>query len=153
MEKRNRSKLLILIFILLGIYFFILGDSGILERMKLIQGNKELKKSISGLVQERDKLQKQYSIISNNQTNRNFYKEEASKSGYIAPGEKYIFFKSSGEKEKISTEVSKKKDKYDKYSVELSHLRILWAVASIMIILLYFGKRRKEKEKETLQDL
>ena len=142
--KKYRSGLLVIVFILFGIYCFVLGDSGILERMKLVKAREEIEKNISILQRDNNTLQKQYSIVSNNKTNSNFYKREASKQGFIAEGEKYIFFK---KQENQETSKPKVKTKEDKYKVELSHLRILWAVASIMIILLYFGKRSGEKKE------
>ena len=110
--------------------------------MKLVKAREEVEKNISVLQRDNKRLQKQFSIVNNNQTNSDFYKKEASKHGFVSEGEKYIFFKN----QKAGTSKQEVKQKEDKYKVELSHLRILWAVASIMIILLYFGRRNKEKK-------
>lgn len=143
--RKNRSAFLFLVFILFGIYCFVLGDSGILERVKLSESKDKIKENISRLARENDRLKKEYSVISNSRTNQDFYKKEASKSGYIAPGEKYLFLKSSsnGEANKVNIKTT---DNNDKYTVDISHLRILWIFASVMIMLLYFWKRNKEKE-------
>ena len=148
--KKYRSGILVIIYILFGIYAFILSDNGILERIKLIQGKKAIIENIARLERENKNLQNEYSVISNKDTNSGFYKEEASKSGYIKPGEKYIFYKGIEESEPSEKIVKEKKEKYP---VKLSHLRILWGVSSIMIILLYFAKRRREKEKQGEENL
>jgi hypothetical protein len=88
-------------------------------------------------------LQKEYSIVSNNQTNGNFYKKEASKSGFISGSEKYIFFKNSGKSEKVKIETANKEDNYP---VDISHLRILWIVVSIIISLFYFWHKNRENK-------
>jgi hypothetical protein len=148
--RKNRSAILILIYILVGIYFFLLGENGILERMKLAKNREKITSNISGLARENQKLQKEYSIISNDKTNRNFYKEEASKSGYIAGKEKYIFFKNTGNTG--SLEIVNIKE--DTYPIPVSQMRIIWIVSSIIIVSLYIWRKNYERKKEddSLQD-
>lgn len=141
--RKNRSGILLLIFILFSIYCFVFGDNGILERNQLVKSKNEIENNIAGLSKENSNLQNEFSVISNGQTNGNFYKKEASKSGFIKDGEKYIFFKNSGKSEKIKTEASNKEDKYP---VEMSHLRILWIVISIIVTLFYFWNRNRENK-------
>lgn len=119
-----------------------LGDNGILERMRLGQAKDEIKNSIARLTRENNNLQKEHTVISNNQTNSSFYKEEAAKSGYISKGEKYIFFKGTEKKERPYIESDFKEDNYP---VKIGHLRILWIIISILILSLYFWKKNKEK--------
>jgi hypothetical protein len=141
--RKNRSGILLLIFILFGIYCFVFGDNGILERNQLVKSKNEIKKNIAELTKENGNLQKEYSIISNSQTNNNFYKKEASKSGFIAGKEKYIFFKNSGKSDKAKSEHV---NKLDQYPVEISHLRILWIVISVIVTLFYFWNRNRENK-------
>ena len=119
-----------------------LGDNGILERMRLGQAKDEIKNSIARLTRENNNLQKEHTVISNNQTNSSFYKEEAAKSGYISKGEKYIFFKGTEKKERPYIESDFKEDNYP---VKIGHLRILWIIITILILSLYFWKKNKEK--------
>jgi hypothetical protein len=142
--RKNRSAILILAYLLIGGYFFLLGDSGLFERSKLIRSREKLNSNISALSMENQKLQKEYSIISNDRSNKTFYKEEASRSGYIANKEKYIFFKSAGNKDSadIAPVVA------DKYNVQISHLRIIWFVSSIIILSLFIWKKNSERNKE-----
>jgi len=120
----------------------VLGDNGILERMRLGQAKDEIKNSIARLTRENNNLQKEHTVISNNQTNSSFYKEEAAKSGYISKGEKYIFFKGTEKKERPYIESDFKEDNYP---VKIGHLRILWIIITILILSLYFWKKNKEK--------
>lgn len=141
--RKNRSGILLLVFILFSIYCFIFGDSGILERNQLLKSKNEIKNNIAELNKENSSLQKEYSVISNSQTNNNFFKKEASKSGFIKSGEKYIFFKNGDKSEKIKKEVFNKEEKYP---VQISHLRILWIVISIIVTLMYFWKKSRENK-------
>jgi hypothetical protein len=142
--RKNRTTILILAYLLVGVYFFLLGESGILERMKLFRNKEKLDSSISALARENQNLQKEYSIISNDNTNKSYYKEEASKSGYIAGKEKYIFFKANKSKESAGNIAPKE----DKYAVQISHLRIIWIVSSIIVLSLYLWKKNSERKKE-----
>jgi hypothetical protein len=100
------------------------------------------------LTKENSNLQKEHSIVSNNQTNGNFYKKEASKSGFITGNEKYIFFR-NGKSEKVKNEAMSKEDKYP---VDMSHLRILWIVVSVIITLFYFWHRSRERKVDKGMD-
>jgi hypothetical protein len=120
----------------------VFGDNGILERNQLIKAKDEIKNNIAELTKENSNLQKEYSVVSNNKTNGNFYKKEASRSGFIAGNEKYIFFK-NGRSGKIKSEAMSKENNYP---VEISHLRILWIVISVIITLFYFWHKNKENK-------
>lgn len=112
--------------------------------MKLLKAKEDVQNNISVLQKDNERLQKQYSIISDSRGNSIFYKKEASGQGYITEGEKYIFFKNKNNQVTAKRVVEQKKEKY---KVELFHLRILWAAVSIMIILLYFGKKSKGRRE------
>ena len=140
--KKYRSGLLIIVSIAFGVYCFVLGDNGVLERLKLIKSKQQISQNIANLQSENEALQNEYSIISKNDTNTEVYKNEASGSGYIDPDEKYIFFKNE-KKEEVFKPV---KQEAENYPVKLSHLRILWGVASIMIILLYLARKKRAVE-------
>ncbi len=142
--RKNRSIILILILILFGVYFFVLSENGILQRIKLVQNKNKINNNINGLSQENKILQKEYSIISNGRANDNYYKEEASKSGFIADKDKYIFFKSSKKGNKADSIAVKE----DKYPVRISQLRLIWIVSSIIILSLYIWKRNSERKRE-----
>ncbi|MFH0977392.1 MAG: septum formation initiator family protein [Spirochaetota bacterium] len=142
--RKNRSTILVIIYVLFAVYFFVFGDTGILERIQLVKQEDGIKQNIAELKKENSDLQKEFSTVSNRQTNGNFYKQEAARSGFIAGGEKYIFFKSSGKVEKVN---AKSAVKDDEYPVELSHLRILWIVISAIVLLFYFWNRKKQNMK------
>ncbi len=131
-----------MVFVLFSIYCFVFGDNGILERNQLVKSKNEIKNNIAELTKENNNLQNEHAIVSNNRTNGEFYRKEASKSGFIAGNEKYIFFK-SGKNEKIKNGPI---DKEDKYPVNISHLRILWIVISVIITLFYFWHKNRERK-------
>lgn len=140
--QRNRSSLLLLLFVLFGIYSFIFGDSGLLERLEIHEEQKRVASRINNLNKENKLLSDEYNDIIDDNTKDDFFKKEAANSGYIENDDKHLFFKGSIEKEKRADNTGKK----DEYTVDISQLRILWLVASVMIILIYFGRKKVSEE-------
>ncbi len=141
MEIRgNRYSFFLLFFVLFAVYCFIFGDSGILERRRLDDDKKILDQRIDNLKDENAGLDDLYQRYKKGE----FKKEEAVKAGYIEKGEKLVFFKNE-EKERQGPKEKTVKD--DGFDVDLSHLRILWVVISVMILLIYYVVRSKYKEE------
>ena len=140
-SSKNRSSLLVLLFVLSGIYFFVFGESGFLERMHLADEQKRMSNSLGSLEAENSELRDEYDDVMSKDGDKSY--QEAVKSGFISKGKKYLFFKGGDDEKEISSVRSP--DETD-YSVEAAHLRILWIVASIMILLFYFGRRSRIKE-------
>lgn len=143
-NQRNRSSLLLLLFVLFGIYSFIFGDSGLLERIRIHDEQKRVTGRISSLNKENKLLSDEYRDILDNNTKDGILKKEAVRSGYMERDDKLLFFKRSTAKEKPAAGNSEKKDEY---TVDIMHLRILWLVASVMIILFYFGRKNAASDK------
>lgn len=137
--QTNRISLFILTFILFTIYCFVFGDSGILERRRLKNEKVNLENKIENLRKENARLKN----LSERYRAGEFLKEEANRSGYIAPGEKVLFF---NKKEDFGDEKTKKIQdvKDDGLILDVENLRILWIVFSIMILLIYFLAINKE---------
>ncbi|MCU0822503.1 MAG: septum formation initiator family protein [Spirochaetes bacterium] len=136
----NRYSFIMLLSALFAVYCFIFGESGILERQRLADDRILLENRIKKLEKENNDL----AGLSERYKKGEFLKEEATKSGYITEGEKVLFFKkASGKSEEIPA--SKLND--DKFSVNTAHLRILWVVISLMVLLIYYIIRSKYKRE------
>lgn len=137
-NQRNRYSLLLLLFVLFGIYSFIFGDSGLLERLRIHDEQERVTERIHNLNRENKLLSDEYRDILDNNTRNSVLKKEAARSGYIENDDRLLFFKRSTAEEKKSENNPEKKEEF---SVDITHLRILWLVASVMIILIYFGRK------------
>lgn len=135
-SQRSKFNLIVLSGILFGIYCFIFGDSGLIARIRLEEKNKILQSSIDNLRVEHTKL----NDILKRHGRGEFIKEEAAKSGYIQDGDKMLFLR-GGEREKNIRMEKKSAGTINR--IELTHLKILWIVVSVMIIMFYIirGKR------------
>ena len=138
--KKDRFLFFFLLIILTGVYFFIFGDSGLIERIRLQEEKDALTKRIENQNKEAARLRKLYEGYKNG----DFNKEEAVKAGYIDKGEKLIFFDESKKDKQKKIEVSENEEK-DR--IDIMHLRILWVVVSMMIILFYLGRKSRYKEE------
>jgi cell division protein FtsB len=137
---KNRYSIIILLFALFAVYCFVFGESGILERQRLAGDRVDLENRIKKLEKENAALADQTERTKKGE----FLKDEAVKSGYINEGEKVLFFrKAAGKSEEIPA--SKLHD--EKFSVNTAHLRILWVVISLMILLIYYIIRSKYKKE------
>ena len=138
-HKRGFSLFLI-VYILFGVYCFILGDSGWLQRKNLIKEKKQILKQISVLEEENKELKDLYERYKNEE----LIKEEAVKAGYIENGDKLLFIKDTRSKTNIAVRTTKKKEGF---AIDVEHLRIFWVVISVMVIIFFFIKRNKQKEE------
>jgi hypothetical protein len=132
--------LLILIvgILLSSVYFFILSQSGLLERINLEEENKLIHRKIEQLKNEKNRLQNNLRSYRLGRYTDNDLLE----SGYTRPGEKIIFFKDLGGKTK-----SKEIETTDTgFSLKLTHLRLIWIAFSgaVLLVLLIYGRRNKD---------
>ena len=140
MMLKSRYSLIILLFALFAVYCFIFGESGILERQRFTGDRVLIENRIK-------KLEKDNTALSNlheRYNNGEFFKDEAAKSGFIKEGEKVLFFKKAAGK---SEEIPASKLQDEKFSINTAHLRILWVVISLMVLLIYYIIRSKYKKE------
>lgn len=125
--------LFVLLFVLFGVYMFVFSESGILERREVKKKNEKLSNQIKDLKLKNIELSHLY----------NKYKDGlvADKDllmwGYLPFDKSLIFVDNSNRL------LHKNEKKYEtkKSKIEITHLRIIWVVLSVLIILLYFSKR------------
>ena len=114
--------------LLSGVYFFVLGDSGIIERFRLMDEKTTVKERIL----KRDTLNESLKSLLNKYRKGEYTSDDFLKAGYLAPDEKAVFLKN------IPT-VNKTKEPFEmsgRVYVELQHLRILWTIVSLAIVIL-----------------
>lgn len=135
-SQRSKFNLIILAGILFGIYCFIFGDSGLIARIRLQEKNKILQSTINNLRGEHSRL----NDVLKRHSRGEFIKDEAAKSGYIQDGAKMLFLR-GGEREKSIRLEENGAGGINR--IELSHLKILWIVVSVMIIMFYIIRRKR----------
>ena len=126
--RKNRLTLLIIAAFLSGVYFFVLGDSGIIERFRLM----DEKQIVKARIQRREILNENLKLLHNKYRKGEYTREDVLKAGYIAPGERVVFIKNFPNDEKNTEPFVRSGRVY----VELRHLRILFAIVSLTILIL-----------------
>lgn len=146
LNESNKAGLIILVSVLFGIYCFVFGQSGILERMHLHTIKDEINSQIEQLEAENDAL---FSMYLKYKSGR-YLKKESEAAGYLRDGEKVLIFpdeRSEGSNTEIDS--SSPLADIDSEQLQTKQLRILWIILSIIIIFLYIIKNQsKEKIEE-----
>lgn len=133
MASGDRITLIILAGFLCAVYFFVFGESGLIERSRLASERENLRVRIERLGDENAALQRLYEKHGSGRLLR----EEAHRAGFIENGERVVFLRplertGAGEMNKQDTPVTG--------AIETSHLRILWIVVSMLALLYYFSR-------------
>lgn len=136
-----RWALFLAVFMLSSVYFFVFGDSGILERMNLESDKKAFEDKIDALKIENRSLAKRL----NRYREGRYGSDDFLDSGYIKPGEKVIVLSGSGEKD---VQIKKGETGGGRYSAILPYLRILWVAISVALVVGIFLYYRKLKSRE-----
>ncbi len=143
MVKFNfRWALFLAVFGLSSVYFFVFGESGILERMNLESEKKIVEDKIGTLKDENRALSGRL----NRYRQDDYSGDDFLDSGYIKTGEKVIVF--SGLRE---TKIPLKNEETDgvRYSSLLPYLRISWVALSVALVACLYLYNRTLKRRET----
>ena len=134
MKFDNKGFFLLLI-LLAGIYIFVFGESGILERRRLSAERSYLEGINSYIVREngflRDILEYHRNEISESERQNHFY---------LSSGEKLIAFDNSSNKNADIPRYVRDREKAE----FIKNLRIVWLIISVISLLFYFMKIKKE---------
>lgn len=143
MVKFNiRWALFLAVFVLSSVYFFVFGESGILERMNLESTKKAIEEKIDALRVENKDLSGRLERYRQGDYSANDFLE----SGYIKPGEKVIMFGGPGDK---NVALKKEEREAERYKGLLPYFRILWVSVSVVIVVGLFLYNRKFKNRES----
>ena len=125
-----------------SVYFFVFGESGILERMNLESDKKTIEEKINALKDENKNL----SNTLNRYRQGRYSGDDFLESGYIRPGEKALVFSGPGD---TAVQVKKEERGEGQYSGLLPYLRILWVAISVALVAGLFLYYRKLKSRES----
>jgi len=135
--NQNRFRIILLIFILFSIYTFIFSESGLLERMRLSSRHLELQHNISLLKKSNEELAQ----ICSRYRDGDYSEREIVNSGLIFNSSKVIVFGDSyASKNPIPYDLS------NNFELDPSHLRIIWIIISLMILIYYVNRLKNRDE-------
>lgn len=122
-----------------AVYFFVFGESGLIERSVLVREQERLRQRIEILGEENAGLRGRYEKYKSGELLR----EEAHRAGYIENGARMVFLRSN---DAAPVHGAKNVDDTGGAIIELSHMRILWVVVSVLALLFYFARRTRLDE-------
>ena len=137
MVNQNRFRIILLIFILFSVYTFIFSESGLLERMRLNSRYLELQNRIVSLKKSNEDLGQ----ICSRYRAGEYTEREFVNSGLIYNGSKVIVF---GDSYALNNPLPYEID--NNFELDPSHLRIIWIIISLMILIYYLNRIRNRDE-------
>lgn len=135
LDNRNMT-LLVVAGVLFIVYCFVFGDSGLIERILLHRYQERAVVRINALQAENSELM---GVLRSYQGG-NYRKEDFLRSGYLSGNEKVFVF--SGIDTETRTGISETRDTGMNFT-ELTYVRILWIIASIVTVLVFTIKRSR----------
>jgi cell division protein FtsB len=138
LSENSKAGFILLAAVLFGVYCFVFGQSGILERMRLQKEKLLLQGEISLLQKENASLT---SLLAGHSSGR-LAKSECENAGYLSPGGRVYHFLNAP----ASDAGSGKKKASQLFSIE--HLRIAWITFSAFAMAgFYFLVRRTRRQR------
>lgn len=124
-----------IIAVLFSVYCFVLGESGILQRLRLEDEKLLIAGRIAHLEETQRKLQGLYETYKSGKSSH----DDAIRAGFVGAGERIIFIRNIPKDSGTERVTGPSR----RLSVEIRHLRILWALVSVTVIALYFLKKKE----------
>lgn len=137
MVNRNRFRIILLIFILFSVYTFVFSESGVLERMRLSSKYQELQLHLSSLKKSNEELR----LLCSRYRAGEYSEQDLISSGLIYSGSKVVVFN-----ENYSSKSQIPDDLNNDFQLDPSHLRIIWIIISLMILIYYVNRLRNRDE-------
>lgn len=137
MNKKEKFKTFVIIFVLSGLYIFVFSESGLLERRELNKKYDQLSEKIDYIKYNNLKISKECEKYRSGLYNS----ADIIGSGFVYKTGKLIYIEDS-QKESISGNVTNPED----FSISLEHLRIIWIIISVMFLSYYFLKNTKSDD-------
>jgi hypothetical protein len=144
-SENNRFSIFLLGTLLFGIYCFVFGQSGILERMRLEKEKESLVREIAYLERDNGRLESLY----NEYVKGSLTVAECETAGFLVHGSRFLFFKDKPHNIKDRSSVSSSADADTAFPID--YLRIVWILISITIISVYFIVQRTLRRKNLLK--
>jgi hypothetical protein len=132
--RSNRFQLLLLGAVLFGVYCFVLGQSGLFERMRLEKERGLLAREIAFLESENVRARD----LRDRYVRGEFTQKECEDSGYIIPGDRKLFFSGGSVHEKKAGNAKESAE-----GVSIERLRIGWIVFSALVVGIFLVIRRR----------
>jgi len=137
LDKKERFKTFIIIFVLSGLYIFVFSESGILERRELNKKYDQLAQRIDYIKATNTKLSKECEDYSSGR----YSDSDIIGSGFVYKTGKLMYINDTG-KETVPMDGTKQDD----FLISLDHLRIIWILISGMFLFYYFMKKNKSED-------
>jgi hypothetical protein len=132
--RSNRFQLILLGAVLFGVYCFVLGQSGALERSRLGKERDALAREIAFLERENSRARD----LRDRYARGEFTQKECEDAGFIRPGDRKIFFSGDPLSGKKASKVSENSE-----GVSIEKLRIGWILFSALAVGVFLYIRRK----------
>lgn len=140
MQMGRNFKTFMLIYVLAGIYVFIFGGSGILERITLSKKQEALLSRIEKLEGDKKALESKLEQYAAGQlTNDDFLN-----AGYVPPEKRVLMLKGLDKADSGGILTDNRMEQTT--GLWMTHLRVLWGVVALLIILFYFSRKKKEAD-------
>jgi hypothetical protein len=135
--ESNRFQFFLLGAVLLGVYCFVFGQSGVLERMRFVKEKEMLAREISHLEKENARAE----ALRARYARGEFTLEECENAGYVLPGSRRLFFtdRNPVKKTAATTEL-----KAADSGLSIDKMRIGWIVFSAASVLIFAFLRRRQ---------
>ena len=137
MDKKERFKTFIIIFVLSGLYIFVFSESGILERRELNKKYNLLAQRIDYIKATNSKLSKECEDYRSGR----YSDSDIIGSGFVYKTGKLMYINDTG-KETVPIDGTVPDD----FLISLDHLRIIWILISVMFLFYYFLKKNKSDD-------